>query len=324
MRPFKSFLTPKLEEYLRHRSVLGYRNKNIRSLFRSLDRYVYENAVDWNCLTPLFFLRLRGDLKKENSTVNGILSGARCFFQFLVHQGLFQQNPLSDIPPLSPNQYVPFIFSPEETEELLSIIIKRFTETNDSDFKYASIYLAVLLMAKCGLRISEPFRILITHYRRDEGTIYLEKTKFHSDRLIPVPKAVMNKIERYLEIRNSQQSGKENPYLLLGFKQKPLLTHHVYPVFHQALTEMGIERKKHKLGKVSIGSPCPHSLRHSFAINTLNHIKKRGKATQDALPILATYMGHRNIKSTGSYLLLTDALHRQKLVEFLISKQEVL
>ena len=179
-------------------------------------------------------------------------------------------------------------------------------------------------MAKCGLRISEPFRILITHYRREEGTIYLEKTKFNNDRLIPVPKAVMNEIDRYLEIRNYQQNAKKNPYLLIGFKQKPLLTHHVYPVFHKALDEMGIERKKHKWGKVSIGSPCPHCLRHSFAINTLNLIKTRGKSTQDALPILATYMGHRNIKSTGSYLVISDALHRQKLVEFLISKQEVL
>ena len=31
-----------------------------------------------------------------------------------------------------------------------------------------------------------------------------------------------------------------------------------------------------------------------------------------------------NTQSTGSYLLISDALHRQKLVEFLISKQEVL
>ena len=38
-------------------------------------------------------------------------------------------------------------------------------------------------------RINEPLRLQIEHYRPDEGTVYIKKTKFRKDRLIPLPKS---------------------------------------------------------------------------------------------------------------------------------------
>ena len=42
---------------------------------------------------------------------------------------------------------------------MLCKIQKRFPETNEIKLKHTSVYMAILLMAKCGLRISEPLRI---------------------------------------------------------------------------------------------------------------------------------------------------------------------
>lgn len=322
MKPFESFLALKLEQFIIHRLALGYRDRSLRSLLRPFDRYTKENAVDWDCLGPSFFLGLRKKLRGEAGTVNSILSGVRVFFQFLVHQGYCSNNPLQDIPPLPINPYISFIFSSEEVEQLVCKIQKRFPETNEIKLKHASVYMAIILMAKCGLRISEPLRILLTHYRRTEGTIYIEKTKFQNDRLIPVPKSVLVEIEKYLEVRNSLISDVKNPYLLVGLKQKPLSKHYIYPAFHQAVKDIGIDRARLKMANVTFGSPSPHSLRHSFAVNTLRRIKEQGKSTRDALPVLAVYMGHRKVRSTGRYLMLLDAQHRQKLVDFAISYEK--
>ena len=50
-----------------------------------------------------------------------------------------------------------------------------------------------------------------------------------------------------------------------------------------------------------------HSLRHSFAVNTLKRIKLRGESPQQALPVLAAYLGHSEYKHTAKYLKLLDA-----------------
>jgi integrase len=76
------------------------------------------------------------------------------------------------------------------------------------------------------------------------------------------------------------------------------------------------------IANVSFGSPTPHSLRHSFAVNTLKQIKERGKSLQAALPILAAYMGHRKYRYTAVYLKVLDANQRQQLVDFNISRQK--
>ncbi len=322
MKAFESFLAPKLEEYIEHRLSLGYTNRNIRSVLRPFDSYTKENADNWDSFKPKFFVELRTKLKGEASTVNGVLSGVRTFFQFLVHQGHYPYNPLQDIPPLPMGQYFPFIFSPEKVDELLFLIKRRVLSTQENDLEYVSIYIAILLMARCGLRISEPPRILLTHYCRDEGTIYIEKTKFQNNRLIPVPKSALVEINKFLAIRKCLLRYKNTPYLLIGQKQKPLSSFYIYHIFHKAVKDIGINQTKRKIANITFGAPVPHSLRHSFAVNTLKSIKEQCESVWDALPILSTYMGHRNIISTMRYLTVLDAQHRQNIFDFIMFHQE--
>jgi integrase len=165
---------------------------------------------------------------------------------------------------------------------------------------------------------------LVTHYCQNEGTIYIEKTKFQNDRLIPAPKSVLFELEKYLRMRDSMNITDKNPNLLVDSNQNPLSAKHIYEVFHQAVKDIGIQETKLKIENVTFGSPTPHCLRHSFAVNTLNSIKERGESIWDALPILAIYMGHRRICSTTRYLTVLCAEHRQNLLDFFFSNQEIL
>ena len=62
------------------------------------------------------------------------------------------------------------------------------------------------------------------------------------------------------------------------------------------------------IGNTVFSSPTPHSLRHSFAVNTLKCVKERGRSAQNALPVLAAYMGHSEYKHTIKYLKFLDEL----------------
>ena len=320
MKPFESFLAPTLEEYIAYRRNLGYTEKGLRQCLSYLDRYLQAKQVWWGALSASFFLDFRETLKQNPRTVNGIISTVHGFFQYLQRIGYCDQNPLSDIPPVRELHFIPFVFSPEQIELLLKALQNRLRKTEKYFLKDLAEYTAIVLLARCGLRISEPTRLLVSHFRPQEATIYIEKTKFKKDRLIPVPRGVVKEIENYLAVRRSLVSEDQLPYLLICGRQKRLTRTQMYPTFNRAVKDMGLDQTKKVYANTVFGRPTPHTLRHSFAINTLMRIKQRGKSPQNALPILAAYMGHRQYRDTAVYLKVIDAQQRLELLSYARSR----
>ncbi len=321
MKNFESFMAQDLEQYVTYRQQLGYSMKSIQSRLSAFDRYLKQQNTHQDLMHPSFFLQLRANIAQNPSTVNGVLSELRSFFKFLVRRGIYARNPLQDVSPLPKTHFVPFVFSPEQIDQLLTAVCKRLRQTEYSYLKDMSQYMAILLMARCGLRISEPLRMMRHHYRQEEKTLYIEKTKFKKDRLVPVPMAAATEIENYLAVRDSLLRNDHNPYLLAGFNQKGLNQNALRWGFRQAVKDIGLNRAKQTVGNITFGAPVPHSLRHSFAVNTLKQIKDRGGSRQHALPVLATYMGHRKYQSTSAYLKVSDAKDITGLIEFAKSQK---
>jgi integrase/recombinase XerD len=316
MKPFESFLAPRLNDYLAYREGLGYAPQPCTDHLLRFDRYLHQSGADLASLQPSFFLHMRTNLNLQATSVNHVLSVTRGFFRFLVRRGIFEKNPLLDIPPLREEIVVPFIFSPEQTDQFLKTICKKMQRNKASFLKELALYMAILLMARCGMRISEPLHLLKHHYRKEEGTIYIEKTKFSKDRLIPIPMGVMQEMDNYLSVRASLCPQDQNPYLLAGRDLSPLSDQKLRSFFHHAVRAMGITQPRKKLGNILFIPPTPHCLRHSFAVNTLKAIKERGASPQHALPVLATYLGHATYFNTSVYLKVADASSRNKLYDF--------
>ena len=303
MRLYKSFLSSKFQEYIAYRKGLGFTDTNLMLSLSYLDRYL--NNKDWDSLTPTFFLNFRVSLKLNPRTVNRVISDISGFFNYLKRMEVIRENPLSDIPPVKEFHFIPFVFSTEQIEQLLIAIQKRIRKNEKYFLSDLAKYTAIALLARCGLRISEPTRLLISHYRPNERTIYIEKTKFKKDRLIPIPTKAATEIDNFLSARRSLHLKDDNPYLLAVGEQK-LTRGQLYPIFNQAVKNIGINQSKKTYGNTTFGRPTPHSFRHAFATNTLASVKKRGKSPQNALPVLAIYMGHCHYINTAVYLKITD------------------
>ena len=324
MKHFESFLAPQLKQYVSYRQALGYAKKGIKPSLLAFDRYLIEQNASWHQLQPAFFLQLRANISDHPNTANTILSGIRSFFQYLVRQGIRDDNPLKDIPPLPERYFVPFVFSPAQTDLLLQTVGKTIRKSEKYLLFDMAIYLAFVMLARCGMRINEPLRLRQEHYCADEGSVYIQRTKFRKDRLIPVPKAVLTQIENYLAARRALCLEDQNPYLLAGKRLGPIKDYHIRNTFHQAVKNIGLNQPKQIMGNISFGRPIPHSLRHAFAINTLNQIKARGNCPQQALPVLATYMGHRKYQYTAAYLKVKDAKDIPGLIAFTKSQLDVI
>ena len=319
MRHFKSSLTLLLEEYITYRCSLGYTESNLRPWLYAFDQYVCDKEAGLDDLRPPFFLDFKKSLKEKPRTFNAILLAVRGFFNYLVRRQIIDENPLIDICSYTPNAFIPFVFSPDQIDKLLSAVQSVIRKDPMYFFKDYSVYMAILLLARCGMRISEPLRLKPCHYRN--GTIYIEKTKFSKDRLLAVPNAVINEMDNYLTIRKAFIQG-QTPYLLPGQNGHTLSTKRIYKAFGRAVKDIGIDQPRRIIANTTFGKPTPHSLRHSFAINTMKRIKQQGKSPQNALPILAVYLGHCKYRYTAVYLKVVDAEHRQGLVDFALSRQE--
>jgi integrase/recombinase XerD len=323
MKPFESFLARHLEAYMVYRIGLGYAQKPQLDRLLAFDRYLRKHNATWDQLQPSFFLQLRGQISEHPNTVNEILLDTRSFFRFLVRKGVMDHNPVKDVPRLPKRHCVPFVFSEIQTQVLIDMVRKNIRKNERFYLLDRGITMALVMLARCGMRINEPLRLHRGHYRKEERTVYIERTKFRKDRLIPLPKAVFDELERYLSMRRALLPQDRNPYLLAGRGRADIRDQDIRFAFHRAVEQMGLSRDKQVIGNVTFAGPLPHSLRHSFAINTLNRIKARGQCPQHALPVLAAYMGHRKYQYTGAYLKVKDARHRTGLLEFVKSRAVV-
>ncbi|MBW2655853.1 MAG: tyrosine-type recombinase/integrase [Deltaproteobacteria bacterium] len=323
MKSFKSFLAKQLKDYVEYRINTGFAVKTTIFYLKNFDQYVKEKNATWQSFTPSFFIEYRATRNFEARTLNNMIPSIRVFFKFLIRKGKIYENPLQDIPALPNNSIVPFIFSPEEVDHLLCAAYRDLRKTERYFLWDYCAYISIILMARCGLRISEPARLLANHYRPDEKTIYIEKTKFKKDRLIPIPESVASEINNLVNVKNTflPEKNQNIPYLLTKDEYTKLERDYVARRFKKAVKDIKLEQPRRVIGTTNFLPPTPHSLRHSFAVNTLKRIKEKGRSPQNALPVLAVYMGHSEYKHTTKYLKVLDAVHRRQMLDFSMSKK---
>jgi len=305
-----------MEAYIAYRRDLGFTDKHLRNTLRPLDRFMEQRGFNIQDLNPLDFMAFKKSLNLEPRSVNAIIIAARGFFDYLIRIQALTANPLTDFPLQKENAFVPYIFSPSQTTRMLRAIYRKIRPTPKHFFNDLTVYTAVFLLAQCGMRLSEPLRLKPHHYRKDDGTLYIEKTKFRKDRIIALPSTVIQHLNNYLAVKEALKI--ESLWLLPAPKGGQLHPNRIYAAFHQALDDICLISKRRLIGNTAFGAPTPHSLRHSFAVNTLNRIRSRGGDPQAALPILSAYMGHRKYRYTAVYLKFTDAKQRQQLLDFSI------
>ena len=323
MNRFNSFLTDQMEDFIEYRLQLGYSVGAMVHHLKIFDRYMVEKNTTWTSFKPLFFLEFRSSLNYQNRSKNMGFRMVKMFFNFLIRKDLIQENPLLEIAQLPKNQIVPFIFSPEETDLLINGVIKLMRRTEQSYLGDFSAYISFLLMARCGLRISETLNLIKTNYMPEERTIYIEKTKFKKDRLIPIPKALVAEINNLLNLRRLFDK-EDNPLLLVKRNQTKLSKRYMDLKIKEAIKYINLDQPRKVIGTTNFCGPSHHSLRHSFAVNTLKRIKLQGKSPQNALPVLATYMGHSEYRYTTKYLKVLDAEHRHQMFDFSMSMHEAI
>ena len=155
------------------------------------------------------------------------------------------------------------------------------------------------LMASTGLRISEALALQLSDVTRDG--LLIRKTKFRKSRMVALHATVRDALERYLLTRRREKTPDGHLFVLAT--GRPPSSRRATATFRQLAEETGLRASGGARG------PTPHSLRHAFAVRSLETLDPDADPSRHMLA-LATYLGHASASATYWYLEATPVLLR--------------
>jgi integrase/recombinase XerD len=152
------------------------------------------------------------------------------------------------------------------------------------------------LLAVTGLRVSEVCRLDRTDVDLHTGVLVVADSKFGKSRQVWLHPTSMAALRDYERHRDQHCPQPRAPSFLVSTRGTRLDAGNVQSVFADLLATAGISpvpgRRRPRL----------HDLRHSFAVATLLDCYRDGGDVQARLPLLSTWLGHVDPKSTYWYL----------------------
>ena len=141
--------------------------------------------------------------KIKGITKNHYLRRVKYFFKYLRRIKEVSYNPTEKIEPFKTTPFIPYIYTIEELKKIFSEIRNRMNYPGNY-YRGLTYYTMFFLVYALGLRIGEALRIKIKDINFKEKTIFISKSKFYKERLIPFSKCVHNKLKLFLKERLKQ------------------------------------------------------------------------------------------------------------------------
>lgn len=255
-------------------TVTSYKND-----LHATTQYVLEN-YEVEDIRKISFFHIRSyivSLMKNGMTaksVNRKISSLRSFYKYLVKKGFVDSNPMLKIVAPKIPKRLPDYVSKNEVSLLFDTLPfgEGYIESRN--------YIIILLLYNTGMRKSELISLTLRSidYAQKRITVV---GKGNKERIIPVTDSLLNKVTKYIEIRNASfDAAPDN--LLLTEKGRVMYPKLVYNIVNRVLVQIATNTKK-----------SPHILRHTFA----THMANNGAE----LNTIKELLGHASLAATQVY-----------------------
>jgi len=287
-----SLLRKAAEEYLAMRRALGFKLTTQGQLLlsfvdycqaRNADHITTELALAWATHPPC-------------GGTDEVYWSRRLMVVRIFARHMQALDPATDVPPADvlPYHYrrvTPHLYSPAEIAALVAAA-GRLTPP----LRAATWQTFLGLLAVTGLRVSEACRLDRDDVDLHTGVLTIADSKFGKSRQVFLHPGSVAALHGYLRRRDQHCPRPVTPSVLVTTRGTRLGATNVQSVFAGLVTAAGITPVPGRRG------PRLHDLRHSFAVATLLDWYRDGGDVQARLPLLSTWLGHVDPKSTYWYL----------------------
>jgi integrase/recombinase XerD len=279
-------------EYLAMRRALGFRlttqGQHLMSFVafceqRGAVRVTADLAAEWATRTA------RGSSDEVYQARR--LDAVRIFARHL--QAL---DPATEVPPedvLSRRQgrVPPYLYSPEEVAALMSAAGRLAPALRAATWRTL-----IGLLAVAGMRQGEACRLGRDDVDLETGTLVILDSKFGKSRQVFLHPTAITALRAYEQARDRAFPEQEAGTFLVNSRGGPLDGGNIQHTFAALAAAAGIQAPPGQR------APRLHDLRHAFTVATMLDWYRDGGDVQARLPLLSTWLGHVDPKSTYWYL----------------------
>ena len=302
--PFGSFLGRVMEEHVAHMRMLGYRYDTNEELLLRFDRFLQRRAE----LSGLPLNSLVEHWNEEQPSPYRLYDARRA--GRIVSKAMHRLDPRVPVLPIGDgvaraarqHQRSAHLYTDEEVRRILRAALAY--PSPKAPWRPLSLFTMLMLAYCAGLRGGEVVRLRLGDVDLLQETITIRETKFFKHRCLPVAPGVIAALKDYLSMRQGAgaPTNPDSPLFWSPQRSRGYSVGGVRLVLTDVLRRAGV-----KPARGAVGARI-HDLRHSMVSHRMRDWYKSGINPQSKLPYLATYLGHKDIRSTLVYLNITPEL----------------
>ena len=294
---YVSVFAPEFLAYIALRESQGRKISDYQRYCRFLDQYLFAEGISKKELPATIAegwmgSRWAGMTTRTRAVYLSHYSGFAKYLHTLGYAAFIPEGVIAD------KSYLPYLFSDEEVVRFFHAADN--LSTGHAYFSNFAFPLAMRILYGCGLRVNEALCLELGDIDLESGILLIRNAKGNRDRLVPMDDSLTCILSRYLSLHRKgceketllfqDRKGNKVPRLMMRYR------------FNQTLKLAGIEKPELPLYRRNI---CLNCMRHCFAVNSFRKQDLAGIDMYSCAPLLATYMGHKRMNCTETYLHMT-------------------
>ncbi len=226
---------------------------------------------------------------KSDATKTRIVASLHSYFNFLLSQGVIDNDPTKDIKGPKTARKMPDVLDSKEIMLLLS-------QPDGNDYKSIRDKAMLELLYATGIKVSELIALNVSDINLQIGIIHTKSSKH--ERIVPVYPAANKHLTEYCMVaRPALVQNSNEEHLFTNMNGQPMSRQGFWKIIKHYADKAGIKK-----------DITPHTLRHSFAA----HLLENGAQLKDIKDML----GHSDISSTQIYAQLIKSKYVQSYAKF--------
>jgi len=302
---YTSVFAPYIESYIHEKEMQGYKATQLKWMLLEFDKFFVQTSK-----MDLFigsedikaWAMTRSNDKPSTLYQKYCAIAKFCHYMCLLGYECY----IPTRPRKRTNNYTPTIFTHEQIKAIFTASDKMVMKEHHANSIMIIMPTLFRVLYSTGIRISEALSILNEDVDFDRKVIILKDTKNRCQRLAPINESLGKVLRQYIHFRNKiPVSGIAHPSspLFVSTTGKSCTRRAVLKYFHRIIEECGIPRRCGQRG------PMVHEIRHTAAAHSLVKLTQNGLDIYTSLPLLATFMGHKKVRDTETYLRLTQEIY---------------
>lgn len=264
----------------------GLAKNTLESYRRDLSKFLLylqkQKTTRLELVTRDLIIQFLGELKKggsADSTISRCIASIRSFFNFLLQEGVIEENPALQLESPKIEKKLPRVMTTAEVDQLLA-------QPKPGEHNGLRDKAMLELLYASGIRVSELVDLNLSDFDPLVGFLRC-RGKGMKERIVPVGSVAINSVNDYLTTSRSKMIKSNGETALF-------VNHHGCRMTRQGFWK--ILKKYARKSNVN-GEITPHTLRHSFA----THLLENGADLRSVQEML----GHSDISTTQIYTQVT-------------------